>query len=39
MVTGRKPSDRFFEHVQTVGLIILIALMLFAVGNDILKFF
>jgi len=39
MVTGRKPSDRFFEHVQTVGLIILIALMLFAVGNDLLKFF
>ena len=39
MVTGRKPSDKFLEHVQTVGLFIIIVLMLFAVGNDILKLF
>lgn len=39
MVTGRKPGDKFMEYAQTVGFFILIALVLFANGNDIFKAF
>lgn len=35
MITGRKPSLRFMEISQMVGMVILAALMLFACGNDI----
>src|SRR5690606_15868617 len=35
MISGRKPSDKFLEYAQTVGFVILIALLLFANGNDI----
>ncbi|MDP4283632.1 MAG: RIP metalloprotease RseP [Bacteroidota bacterium] len=34
MITGRKPSDKFLEYAQIVGMVILLALMLFANGND-----
>ncbi|MEH6680828.1 MAG: RIP metalloprotease RseP [Sediminicola sp.] len=37
MVTGRKPSDKFLEYAQMVGFFILIALLLFANGNDLYK--
>ena len=37
IVTGRQPSDKFLERANMVGLIILIALLLFANGNDLLK--
>ena len=37
MVSGKKPSDRFMEYAQMVGFFILIALVLFANGNDIFK--
>ncbi len=39
MVTGRKPSDKFLEYAQVTGFIILIALLLFANGNDIVRLF
>ena len=39
MITGRKPSDKFLEYAQIVGLVILMALMLYANGNDIMKLF
>jgi len=39
MVTGRKPSDKFLEHAQILGMIILITLMFFVIGNDIFKLF
>lgn len=39
MVTGRKPSDKFLEGAQKVGMVILLALMVFAFGNDIFKLF
>ncbi|WP_026951277.1 RIP metalloprotease RseP [Algoriphagus mannitolivorans] len=39
MVSGRAPSDKFLENAQKVGMVILLALMVFAIGNDILKFF
>jgi regulator of sigma E protease len=34
MITGRKPSEKFLERAQIVGMIILLALMLYANGND-----
>ena len=34
MVTGRKPSDKFLEYAQIVGMIILFALLIYANGND-----
>ncbi len=34
MVSGRKPSDKFLEYAQIVGMVVLFALMLFANGND-----
>ena len=35
MIFRRKPSDKFMERAQLVGMIILIALLLWANGNDI----
>ena len=37
MVSGRKPSDKFLEVSQKIGMVILLALMVFAFGNDIWK--
>lgn len=37
MITGRKPSEKFLERAQTVGMILLLVLMAYALGNDILK--
>lgn len=37
MVTGRKPSDKFMEYAQIVGMIILFSLLIYANGNDILR--
>lgn len=34
IVTGRKPSDKFLEYAQMVGFFLLLALILFANGND-----
>jgi regulator of sigma E protease len=39
MITGKKPGDRFLEYAQVVGFILLIALLLFANGNDIFRLF
>ena len=39
MLSGRKPSDKFMETVQVIGFIILLALVIFANGNDIYKLF
>lgn len=37
MVSGRKPSDKFLEYAQMIGFFLLIALVLFANGNDIYR--
>ena len=37
VITGRKPSDKFLEYAQLAGLIILVALLIYANGNDILR--
>jgi regulator of sigma E protease len=39
IVTGRKPSDKFMEYAQIFGLILILALVIFANGNDIIKLF
>ncbi|MCF8284896.1 MAG: RIP metalloprotease RseP [Sphingobacteriales bacterium] len=39
MAIGRPLSDKFMERAQMVGFFILIALMVFAFGNDLWKLF
>lgn len=39
MITGRKPSDRFLEIVNTCGFAFLLLLLVYANGNDIYRFF
>ena len=39
MVTGRKPSDKFLEYAQIVGMILLLGLLIYANGNDVFKTF
>ena len=39
MITRRKPSDKFLERANEVGFWILIVLLIWANGNDILKMF
>jgi len=39
MITGKKPGDKFMEYAQMVGFFLLIALVLLANGNDILRLF
>jgi regulator of sigma E protease len=39
MITGKKPGDKFLEYAQLVGFVLLIALLLFANGNDIFRLF
>ena len=37
IISGRKPGDKFMEYAQLVGFFIIIALVLFANGNDIYR--
>jgi regulator of sigma E protease len=37
IATGRKPNDKFMEYAQMIGFFLLIALVLFANGNDIYR--
>ncbi|OYT15386.1 MAG: RIP metalloprotease RseP [Bacteroidetes bacterium 4572_77] len=39
IITRRPPSEKFMEYAQTVGMVLLLGLLLFANGNDIYKFF
>ncbi len=39
VITRRKPSDRFMEIAQSIGLFLLFALLIYANGNDIIRFF
>ena len=39
MVTGKKPSDKFLEVMQYIGFAILLALVIYANGNDIYRLF
>jgi regulator of sigma E protease len=39
MITGRQPSEKFLERAQYIGMALLLALLLFANGNDIYRYF
>jgi len=39
MVTRRKPSEKFLEYAQMAGMFLLFALLLYANGNDLYRFF
>ncbi len=39
IVTGRKPGDKFLEYAQIAGMIFLLALLLYANGNDVVQLF
>jgi len=39
MIKGKPLGDKFMERAQVVGFVILLSLMVFAFGNDILKIF
>ena len=39
MITRRKPSDKFLEKANEIGFWVLIALLILANGNDLLKLF
>ncbi|MCR5646645.1 MAG: RIP metalloprotease RseP [Bacteroidales bacterium] len=39
IITRRKPSDKFMEIAEYIGLALVLALVLFANGNDIIKLF
>ncbi|MBE6309475.1 MAG: RIP metalloprotease RseP [Bacteroidales bacterium] len=38
IILRRKPSEKFLEYAQMAGMIFLLALMLYANGNDIYRF-
>jgi len=37
IVTRRKPSEKVLEYAQIAGMIILLGIMVFAIGNDIMR--
>ncbi len=37
IITRRKPSDKFMERAQMVGIILLLALLIYANGNDLIR--
>ena len=37
IVTGRKPNDKFMEYAQMFGFFLLMALVLYANGNDLFR--
>lgn len=39
IIARRKPSDKFMEYAQIVGMILIFALLIYANGNDIINLF
>lgn len=37
MISGRKPNEKVMEYAQVIGFFLLIALVLFANGNDVYR--
>ncbi len=37
MISGRKPGEKFLEYAQIAGMLLLLALVLYANANDIIK--
>jgi regulator of sigma E protease len=38
MVSGKKPGDKFMEYAQIVGFVIILAIFILAIRNDIVNF-
>ncbi len=39
IIARRKPSDKFMEYAQVVGMVLLLGLLIFANGNDVIRYF
>ncbi len=39
VVARRKPSDKFLEYAQVVGMLLLFSLLIYANGNDLFRYF
>ena len=39
VISGRKPNEKFMEYAQIVGMFFLLALLIYANGNDIFRAF
>ncbi len=39
IITRRRPSDKFLEYAQVAGMLVLLAIMFLAFGNDIYRLF
>lgn len=39
VISGRKPNEKFMEYAQYAGMILLLTLLLYANGNDVVKLF
>jgi regulator of sigma E protease len=39
IVSGRKPGDKFMEYAQITGMVLLLLLLLYANGNDVVQMF
>jgi regulator of sigma E protease len=39
VIARRKPSDKFLEYAQITGMILLFTLLLYANGNDLIRYF
>jgi regulator of sigma E protease len=37
MITGKKPSIKVLEIAQMIGFFLLLALLIFANGNDVMR--
>lgn len=37
IIARRKPSDKFLEYAQIVGMVLLFGLLIFANGNDVIR--
>jgi regulator of sigma E protease len=39
LITRKKPGEKFLEYAQTVGMVLLFALLIYSNGNDIFRAF
>lgn len=39
IISGRKPSDKFMEYALRFGMMIILGIMVFSIGNDVFKLF
>ena len=39
VITRRKPNEKFMEYAQYGGMVLLLALLLYANGNDVVRLF